>query len=68
MKELLHVTCKGARISRRLHEAMLEELSIKASLSLNHLKTREIGGFKEERALRASAIRVDLTLAVEMPG
>ena len=43
-------------------------LSIKVSLSLNHLKTRGIGGFKEgerEKVLRASAIRVNLRLAVE---
>ena len=36
-------------------------LSIKVSLSLNHLKTREIGSFKRERYLCASAIRVDLS-------
>ena len=47
---------------------MLEELSIKASLSLKHPKTRGIGGFKEERTLRALAIGVDLRLAVERPG
>ena len=38
-------------------------LSIKVSLSLNHLKTRGIGGFKG--AFHASAIRVDLRLAAE---
>ena len=41
-------------------------LSIK--VSLNHLKTRGIGSFKEddiEKALCASAIRVDLRLAAE---
>ena len=40
-------------------------LSIKVSLSLNHLKTREIGSFKRERYLCASAIRVDLRLVAE---
>ena len=36
-------------------------LLIELSLSLNHLKTRDVGGFKEgkrERAHRASAIRL----------
>ena len=52
----------------RLHDSRKTVLSIKVSLTLNYLKTRGIGGFKEgerERVLHASAITVDLRLAAE---
>ena len=59
-KELLRtrVTCKACKGAQGSRKAVLTVLSIKVSLSLNHLKTRGIGGF-----LRTLAIGVDLRLA-----
>ena len=68
-KKTLHATCKGAASARRQQKLMLRDDSSinKVSLFLNRLKTIGIGGFKgeRERALRASTIRVDLTLVEE---